>query len=409
MKPASFRGVPFEVEDHSAEVGARHIVHEYPGRDDVDVEPTGLYPRKYTIQAHLIGEGHDKRRKALEAALDTPGPGPLVHPEYGNKNVALCDGPARVSWSSKQLGMSRIDFSFVFVGPRPKTAPMSLDTGLGLVDAAQGLLDSLRLSRLDTSGFNFIQKAARAVLQGPRSLTRALSQINSRIRSTLGIADDFSQAIDDFTDEVVALLNTPDALAVAIAGLINSTLRLVTSVERNTLAGDNQRPGALATLVVSNLQGLMIGALQADVPGTTPARDQQRTNQNELVDMVEAAALAETCALLVEVEPESEDQAGSVLADVNAAFEAVLLRGSLDSEAERRLLRLRAQFHQHMRRSAVDLTGLDRYTPNATVSAVQLAYRLYGDATRESEIVLRNNPEHPGMLHGGVTIGVARE
>jgi prophage DNA circulation protein len=409
MKPASFRGVPFHVDDHQAELGARNIIHEYPGSDVVDAEPSGRHPLKFTIQAHLIGDGWEKRRKALEAALDEPGTGPLVHPEHGNKTVAICDGPARVSWQSKALGMARIDFTFVVIGPRPKSAPMSLDTGRGLLDAAEGLLGALQLGRLDTSGFNFIQRAARAVLQGPRSLTRALAQVNSRIRSTIGIVDDFSDAIDDFTDEVVALLNTPTALATAIKGLMNSVLRAVTSVERNVAGGDSQRPGALAALAVANLGALLIGDLQDDVDGTTPAREQQRTNQAELVDIVEAAALAETVSILTEVEPDSEAQAGEILATINDVFERLLLRGTLDSEAERRLLRMRALFHQHMRRSAVDLSGLDLHTPTAAISAVQLAYQLYGDATRESEIVLRNNPEHPGMLHASVTLGVARE
>ena len=55
---------------------------------------------------------------------------------------------------------------------------------------------------------------------------------------------------------------------------------------------------------------------------------------------------------------------------------------------------------------ALDLSKLVAYTPKSTLPAVVLAYRLYGDANRDEEIVTRNSIAHPGFVIGGRTLEV---
>lgn len=86
---ASFRGKAFLTDGMSTEVGRRTIVHEYPYQDATTTEDMGLKARKYTVNAYLIGDDHDLQRADLLKALEAPGAGDLIHPEYGLQTVVL--------------------------------------------------------------------------------------------------------------------------------------------------------------------------------------------------------------------------------------------------------------------------------------------------------------------------------
>lgn len=107
---ASFRGVPFLTDGLSTEVGRRNIVHEYPYQDATTTEDMGLKARKYTVNAYVIGDDHDLKRAALLKALETPGAGDLIHPEYGLQTVVL--EPGSTISSDQQTRITK--FSLVF-------------------------------------------------------------------------------------------------------------------------------------------------------------------------------------------------------------------------------------------------------------------------------------------------------
>lgn len=415
MKTAKWKGAPFEVEDGEDEGGPRNLLHEYPGRDDPDGEALGKLPKRFTITGHLIDsdEGRlERKRKALEAKTDEPGPGTLEHPKHGSI-TCIITGPVRFRYSTREGGMYRVTLELARVG-KPKSPGLSIDTGLAAVDAASAALDAIQdaltVGPLDLSGFDYVQKGANAILAGPRSLTRALKQVNARTQRAIGTITDLSTAIDDFAAEVGTLLDTPGNLALALRDLINSVVAAVGLVERKLLAGDAQPPELQVGLAMLNLESIgKFGDQTPAVEGDTPSRQRQRDNQALLIDSIEGMALAETVVLLTDLEIPSEESADDALERVGAIFDRIQYRGTVDDEVSRRLLRLRAQFHLHMRRVSVDLTGLERHTPPAAISAIQLAWNLYGDASREAEIVARNRPERPGYMHAGVELGVARE
>lgn len=115
LRPASFRGVPFQVEDDEGTFGRRVQVHEYPNRDKPYTEDLGRATRRFTINAYLIGNDFFEDRDRLIVAIDTPGPGTLVHPYYGE--IAVCiDGEVRVSHSGRDGRMCRVSFNVVEAG-----------------------------------------------------------------------------------------------------------------------------------------------------------------------------------------------------------------------------------------------------------------------------------------------------
>ena len=89
LQPASFRGVPFEVEASGITVGRRTVVHEYPQRDRPYVEDMGRATRNITLQCFVVGSDYLEQAQALMHELEEPGPGTLIHPWLGEMEVTI--------------------------------------------------------------------------------------------------------------------------------------------------------------------------------------------------------------------------------------------------------------------------------------------------------------------------------
>lgn len=134
---ASYRGVPFHVASHTSEAaGRRAAVHEYPGRDTPYVEDLGRRTTELTLQAYVVGPDYDVGRDALVAACAEPGPGRLIHPTLGERDV-VCTG-CTVSERTDEGGMARVTLTLIGSGAAryPAATP---DTAAGLAAAADGV------------------------------------------------------------------------------------------------------------------------------------------------------------------------------------------------------------------------------------------------------------------------------
>lgn len=405
--PASFRGAEFLVESSSDEGGPRNIIHEFPGRQYAQAEPSGMYPARFAIEAHLLGDAFEQQLLDLEEALDQSGPGKLVHPHRGSKLVAL-DGPYRIQRSTRELGMVRVSISFVEDGPtlEPRVTP---DTSSDVIAKAKIAYTHINASKLDVQGPDFLTRAAELILAGPRSITAAISRINNRINAAFGLIDEVSSTIDEFSSEAQALLNTPDTLALHLRNLVNSVLTVIKAGEQQYDRGDKLRNLKRVAQASSYLTTLgTFGDTLPEVATPTAMRQRQADNQAVLVDLVETAALIETVVVLVDIPLDNTDQAGELFDQVAGVFDRITDRGSIDDAASQALRDLRAAFHVHLRRTAAELPGLGRYTPQVTLPALVLAYQLYGDASRDEDILERNpSIEHPGFVQGDVSLAIA--
>ncbi len=80
LRPASFRGVPFHVDEDGPERGRRLVVHELPGGENAPVEDMGRRQPYTYVLAYVTGDAADLAGAALEAACQTQGAGLLVLP-----------------------------------------------------------------------------------------------------------------------------------------------------------------------------------------------------------------------------------------------------------------------------------------------------------------------------------------
>lgn len=86
---ASFRGVPFHVTKVDLKVGRRTVVHEYPQRDKPYVEDIGRATRRLSFTAFVVGDDYIQQAEKLIGAIETEGPGTLIHPHLGEMKCCL--------------------------------------------------------------------------------------------------------------------------------------------------------------------------------------------------------------------------------------------------------------------------------------------------------------------------------
>ena len=135
LRPGSFRGAPFRVEQHESVGGRRLALHEYPLRDRPYPEDLGRKADRFEVEGFIIGAEYMAGRDRLVAALRAAGPGRLVHPWLGTFQVAVDE--FRVVETTAKGGMARI--RMVFVEDGRNTYPRITANDDGLVgDAAAG-------------------------------------------------------------------------------------------------------------------------------------------------------------------------------------------------------------------------------------------------------------------------------
>ncbi len=141
LRPASFRGVGFHVEDRDLSGGRRIKNHEYPKRDINFPEDMGLKTRELSPSAYLIGDDYASRRDQLVAALEREGPGSYVDHWGRSQRVVVLD--FSLSESRDEGRMCRIDIVFLNAGAvlYPAAVPA---TAVQLVTAAGGLMRAAR-------------------------------------------------------------------------------------------------------------------------------------------------------------------------------------------------------------------------------------------------------------------------
>jgi prophage DNA circulation protein len=126
LQPASFRGVPFDVDTGDLTTGRRNQTHQYPGRDVPYTEDLGRGARKVSIEAFLVGDDYMERRDKLLAAVEQGGSGELVHPWHGRMMLDV-DGESavRVRYGAREGRYCAITVNFVESGS--KSFPAATD------------------------------------------------------------------------------------------------------------------------------------------------------------------------------------------------------------------------------------------------------------------------------------------
>lgn len=134
LRPASFRGVGFWVEEDSTDgVGRRVAVHEISGGEANPTEDMGVLVRTASVSAYVAGDVADSTGLTLEAACAAAGPALLTLP-IDPARAMHCIG-CRRNRHRDRAGYIAYDLEFLLAGSGAGA------TGPGGIGALRGLLE----------------------------------------------------------------------------------------------------------------------------------------------------------------------------------------------------------------------------------------------------------------------------
>lgn len=374
LQPASFRGAPFEVESTGERGGRRLAIHEYPQTEIVEAEDLGQGPRRFSIDAFVLGEDYMSARDALIRALDQPGAAELVHPYRGRLQVIAED------WSceeSKKEGGSAT-FRIIFLRDDAVQRPSAeADTGAAVAQAA----DEARAASADQFSSAYLVATASDGEYGLQSMLDKMAPVAAAVQQVRDVADGVQ-------------LKLLRAILDPVAG--------ARSLLRNIIGLPGELSSRLQGLVghitnAADLSALFDRAPALRLPAGRPTANDQAMQQ--LLRVSIAAQQAQQSSVTAYA---SYDDAIATLARITEQLDSVAY-GADDATAIA-LQDLRTAVALDLQSRAADLARVSRYTPGETLPALVVAHRLYGPAAvgdRADELVARNRLAHPGFVPGG--------
>ena len=394
LRPASFRGVAFQVSSHEAEGFARRAqVHEYPKREDAFPEDLGAQTRGFGLEGYVIGPDYFAARDALLAACGRPGPGTLVHPYLGTHEVVCTQ--CRPRESTRNGGMATFRLRFVRAGTNQFPAERP-DTGKLVSDAATSadatLLEAFEDLFSTADGPQWLIDEAAALIQDVTTALRKASTLIADLSG--GDPAAYTRDLSILETTAAVLAEDPDALGTSVLARIQDLA---------DLAGD-------ATAGIEALEQL--AGWGSDLPAvitSTPTRIQQEQNQDALVRLVRQSAAIRAATRATEVTLTSYGEAVALRDRITALIDAEIdaLGSSGGSDASMRaLIEVLVATVRDLNARGAQLARINSFTPPGTDTALRLAYQLYGDASRSDEIVARNGIRHPGFVAGGTALEV---
>lgn len=415
LHPASFRGVPFKVSEDDGAFGRRVQTHEYPNRDEPYTEDLGRLTRRFNIDAYLVGDDYFDQRDQLIKAVETPGPGTLVHPYYGEMSICI-DGAIQVRHSDTAGRMCRVSFSVVESG-KLSFPTSGVATGQVLVSSCSELDDAItaEFSSFGLDGLSdFIQRDV---------IERATDMLDS-------VADAFTM-VDSAVSDAARLLQGD--LSVLLMPP-SSGMDFVNALQKMWRAGDRLSGDAsdLVTMI-DTLSGVTLGddlsprgVWSADSTTTRETKQQQnyiaaaiRTtaiseaafNVSELPQPKTPVQQVQDNRLVVVTHPALNDVPDNSTAPNMVTWDDLIeiretLNRAFDTELPRTqsdmlfvaLNTVKANVNRDIsaRLAQVEQTVIRK--PSEVLPALVLSATWYDNAARETDITGRNAIAHPGFV-----------
>lgn len=394
---ASFRGVPFLVEDSGRSGGRRLVEHEFPYRDEPEFDDLGRRMRGFSLTGYVLGDDYLEQRDALIDALETAGPGELIHPYYADTLRVVC--PSFSTDETRREG-GRAMFSIEFrEAPAAQVAPVVVDDLGGLVEGVALLALTAIIDDLGTTY---------SVAGQPSFTTSSLAEdatgITSALGELLGPVVTAAGALHDSPDvaiqELAALQAEVDRIEADIDALIREPSDLLARIGE-VLQAVEQTAKVAARAVFRALVATHDTTAPPTAAGTTPARVQERANQVALGGAMRQQLLLASAQLIVDVQYATIDDALLDRGDLLDRLDAQILAAT--DAVYPRLVDVRAGVLRAVPGDEQLARVMTVSRPVATPS-LALAYELYGSVDNETDILARNPGQHPGFLAGELKV-----
>lgn len=413
---ASFRGVPFKVEDESAGVGRRVETHEFPNRDKPYTEDLGKVTHRPTINAYVIGDDCFEQRDRLIEALNKPGPGKLIHPSYGELTVCV-DGEIRVSTTGGEGRMVRFDLRFVEAGelsyPSAGAATaQNLTSSCSALDdcissnfdkfGMEGMPDFVQNGVLDDAGgmLGFVQDKMALVDSGVSDAARLLQGDISVLLPPPSSGKGFISQLQSMwragnrlygnSGDLLTMIKTFSGISLGSDLMPRGVWKTESQTTNSRKQQSNYVASAIRTTAISEAANT-VTALPA--PVTIPAEG----NSTAGWPSISHPALGAGTGITPPPDLPTWDDLVDIRDTLNHAIDKEMARTD-DDQMFLALRRVKTDLNADITSRLQQTQRTVTRTPEEVTPALVLAATWYDNAARESDIVRRNAIPHPGFV-----------
>lgn len=409
MVEGEFAGIRVYWPRSELEFGHRNAIRELPEGSEVSVKPMGEFPDRRQVEFFVIGDDYMIARNELEAKMRGAGPFQMVDPWWGESTVAI-EGRVRCSQTTRKGGMATFNFTAVRarefrfpIIPEPSANLKAKAIKLELA-VAEGFANKLSFGK-------FKRLVTSALSLGPLAMKVA----NGKIDSALGFVSDITNQIDDFDSELATLVQTPQLLANTMQDLWTSIFDLTKDLRDSAIPfglddGAGRGRGDQDPLAVT--QDMMTGAQDfdaglGDVSATRAASVDGKllvANLGAVEFMVKSHVLAASAKSVSELKPDDAQFAAEFQEQIVGWVDAALQYEGITVEEEQALMDLKAAFVDYLMTEGLQAPEVSEVWLGEEVPALVLAHRIYGDATRDHDIIRRNAISDPMLVGGRVEV-----
>lgn len=379
--PASFRGVNFKVENVDLDAGRRVATHEYPYKNAPYSEDLGRKKREWAIEAYVLGADYEASRDKLLAAIETEGPGVLVHPYYGTLSV-ICTG-CKLRESKTELGICYFSLSFIESGLK-EFPEVGTDPSVKVLSTVE------ELQAISSTAFEKIYSVVDApsfVLDSAESkLTNFTNVVEGEATKIRGVTErlaDYTYQIRNMKADVRTIAQTPSRVAANFVNTLNSLLAIL--------------PGGTKQMK-SAFRGISRYGVDFDTSNTsTSSRLNDAANAGALsalsFQLVTGLMASEAASRIYNTFDDAVTDRDEVLAMIDE-----ILESTRDDNVYRGFHRLRARLASAVPNPTQDLSQISTVELGEVTPSLVLAYDLYNSFDFETDIIERNHIKHPGFL-----------
>jgi len=385
LPTASFKGITFHYQEGTVDGGRKTITHEYPSSGNRYVEDLSGLEKIFTIMAWIDNNVSFVNRDALIKVLEEGGVGPLIHPTFGSERVVSIG--YSLTDNINQLGISKFTLNFEVASDN--ILPESLK-------AKKGFLANLKSKVLGNSETAFdnawgtVKNAKAKFDSANQTLKNAANSINNAAKLIQGSADtfsDFSTSINQIVSSSASLVQSPTVLASNLTAAFNNL----------SVAYDSSQD-------VFDVAKSLFGSDSSDrdSDGSSLFEQDIKTNQNQINDFVNAAALALAYNAAGNIDYGTVDDVNNVNDDLEEGFS--LLSTTLDRDVYESILEMRKEVANIFSDLTISLPNVIDYEVINIISLNVLVYSLYGSLDLKDDIKNLNDFIDTSCISGNIKI-----
>ena len=379
---ASFRGVPFFVEDVGRTGGRRAILHEFPLRDEPEIGDNGRQSATFPVTGYVIGDDYVDQRDALIEALEgSSGTGDLALPSYVS-TLAICSAMSiRETVTDGRMAV----FSLEFI-KAPGFSPDSVEAPDLQAHVDEQATAAIAATSADLgTEYDVSGQTAFAVESMETDLVAVATQFGASLEDVVTDIQERARVTADVALLVLqasSLVRQTDQVLVALTDMIDGLSETILSV-----------PGAVADALMEAYATPPVTLAQGD----TATRILERANHAAMAAALRRVMVIEAARLLPFVEFATFGEAiASRDSVVDGLDEQAHTAGDAAYPA---IINLRAAVLRAVP-GDVEYARLVTVERPVAIPSLLLSYQLYGSVEQEADIIERNDPQHPGFMRG---------